>query len=258
MTRSISDSNSSLEGSLSTADLQSLSRTKKIQLLTLLEEKARRLSRNKIATLYPDEGEFRRELYVGHLEHFKLGAMYSERALFGGNRTGKTLAGSYEMTAHLTGIYPKWWEGWRIKKHGDYWCAGDTSKTVRDILQRTLIGPPGDPDQWGTAMIPGDLIARTTPKHGLADAVESVYVRHVDGALSSLQFKSFDQGRESFQGTEQHGIMLDEDCPEDIYVECLMRLMTTNGRLWWTATLVEGITPLMLSFLPHLRPTVDE
>jgi phage terminase large subunit-like protein len=237
---------------------EELSRKDKLELLALLEEKDRRAARNKIATLYPDTGEFRRELYTGHLEFFKLGATYTERALFGGNRTGKTVAGCYEMACHLTGNYPAWWEGWRRENHGDFWAAGDTAKTVRDILQRTLIGPPGDPDQWGTGLIPGDSIVRTTPKHGLADAIESVYVRHTDGALSSLQLKSFDQGRESFQGTEQHGILLDEDAAEDIYVECLMRLMTTKGRIWWTATLVEGITPLMLSFLPHLKPTPNE
>jgi phage terminase large subunit-like protein len=226
-------------------------------LLKLLEEKARRAARNKISTLYLAEGKFRRELYSKHLEFFKLGATYNERALFGGNRSGKTLAGCYEDTLHLTGRYPEWWEGYRFNHTIDAWCAGDTAKTVRDILQRTLVGPPGNPDAWGTGLLPGEAIARTTPKHGLADAIESIYVRHVSGGLSSLQFKSFDQGRESFQGTEQHLIHLDEDCSQEIYVECLLRLMTTNGRIFWTATLVEGLTQLMMDFLPNLRPTPD-
>src|ERR1017187_843717 len=107
---------------LSTVELSSLSRKQKLEALALLEEAQRRKARNKIATLYPDEGEFRRELYVGHLEFFKLGATYSERALFGGNRTGKTLAGCYEMTCHLTGNYPSWWDGWRVPNHAEYWC----------------------------------------------------------------------------------------------------------------------------------------
>lgn len=227
-------------------------------MLQLLEEKKRRISRNRLKTLYPKTGEFRRDLYPKHLEFFALGEKYNERAFFAGNRSGKTLAGCYEMTLHLTGDYPKWWNGWRVEDHGDYWCAGDTAKTVRDILQKTLIGPPGNPDEWGTGIIPADAIVRTTPKHGLADAVESVFVKHVDGSISSLQFKSYDQGRESFQGTEQAAIMLDEDCSQEIYVECLLRLMTTKGRIWWTATLVEGITPLMLDFLPAMRPLPDD
>jgi hypothetical protein len=41
-------------------------------------------------------------------------------------------------------------------------------------------------------------------------------------------------------------------------VECLLRLLTTNGIIYWTATLVEGITPLMLDFLPHLRPSPED
>jgi phage terminase large subunit-like protein len=223
----------------------------------LLEERQRREARNKIGTMYPEKGEFRRQLYVGHMEFFKLGATHNERALFGGNRTGKTLAGCYEMVCHLTGKYPTWWEGWRRNESGDFWCGGDTGKTTRDILQRTLVGEPGDEAQWGTGLIPADAIVKTTPKHGLAAAIETIYVRHASGGQSSLQFKSFDQGRQSWQGTEMHGILLDEDVPESIYVECLLRLMTTRGRIWWTATLVEGISPLMLAFLPHLKPTPD-
>jgi len=38
--------------------------------------------------------------------------------------------------------------------------------------------------------------------------------------------KSYDQGRESFQGTEQHVIWLDEEPPLPIYVEALTRTMT--------------------------------
>lgn len=234
-----------------------LSKKEKQELLILLEEKARRESRNKFKSLYPTTGLLRRELYPKHLEFFKLGATYNERALFGGNRSGKTLAGCYETTAHLTGRYPEWWDGKRFDHPVDFWAAGDTAKTVRDILQQTLVGKPGDPSQWGTGIIPGDAILRTTPKHGISDAIESVFVRHAMGGTSSIQFKSYDQGRVSFQGTEQHGVMLDEDCPEEIYVECLLRLMTTNGVIYWTATLVEGITPLMLEFLPHLKPAPD-
>jgi phage terminase large subunit-like protein len=254
---SIADSSGLAADKSSTLDLSKLSREQKLKLLTLLEEKERRASRNKISTLYCSEGPYRRELYSKHTEFFKLGATYNERALFGGNRSGKTLAGCYEDALHLTGQYPDWWEGWRVDHPVDAWCAGDTAKTVRDILQRTLVGPPGDPDRWGTGLIPGDSIVRTTPKHGLADAIESIYVRHASGGLSSLQFKSYDQGRESFQGTEQHYIHLDEDCSQEVYVECLLRLMTTSGRIIWTATLVEGVTPLMLDFLPAMRPTPD-
>ena len=235
-------------------DIGSLNRDDTIKLIQTLEEIERRESRNVFSTLYPDTGPLRRELYPKHTEFFALGKDYNERALFGGNRSGKTLAGCYETTCHLTGLYPKWWIGKVFDHPVDWWAAGDTAKTTRNILQRTLVGPPGDQMQWGTGIIPADLIARTTVKHGLPDAIESIYVKHVSGFRSELQFLSYDQGRQSFQGTGKHGILLDEDCSQDIYVECLIRLMTTKGIISWTATLVEGITPLMLDFLPALRP----
>ena len=70
--------------------------------------------------------------------------------------------------SHLTGIYPAWWTGKRFRKPVKIWAAGDTSKTVREIIQAKLLGEPG---QLGTGMIPGDLISKITHKSGVADAI---------------------------------------------------------------------------------------
>lgn len=233
---------------------ESISREEKLELLKLLEEKKRRSARNRIKTLYPDDGPHRRELYSKHTEFFAAGGEFNERALLGGNRSGKTLAGAYEMTCHLTGKYPRWWRGKRFEDPVEAWCAGDTARTVRDILQKELLGPPGDAAAEGTGMIPGDLILSTSVKHGLADCVEAVRVKHV-GGTSNLHFKSYDQGRQAFQGTSQHVVWPDEECPIEIYTECLLRTMTTNGVVFMTATPLLGLTALMLSFLPELQPT---
>jgi phage terminase large subunit-like protein len=175
------------------------------------------------------------------------------------HNSGKTIAGTFEDTLHLTGLYPDWWDGYRFDRPIDAWAAGDTGKTTRDVLQATLLGKPGDETAFGTGMIPGDLILRTTVKHGLADAVETVFVRHVPtGGTSTIQLKSYDQGREAFQGTAEDLIHLDEECDLDIYTECLLRLMTTDGRLILTATPLKGLTELMLQFLPELAPAPDE
>lgn len=104
-------------------------------------------------------------------------------------------------------------------------------------------------------MIPGDLIVDTSVKHGLSDCVEAVRVKHA-GGNSVLHFKSYDQGRQAFQGTSQTVIWLDEECPIEIYTECLLRTMTTDGLVYLTATPLLGLTDLMLSFLPELQPTV--
>jgi phage terminase large subunit-like protein len=71
----------------------------------------------------------------------------------------------------------------------------------------------------------------------------------VDG-VSVLIFKSYDQRREAFQGTEQDVIWLDEEPPLGIYTECLLRTMTTGGHLLCTFTPLLGLSEVVLSFLP--------
>jgi phage terminase large subunit-like protein len=229
-----------------------------MKMLETIAAKVRHMSQHRILT-YFDTPEVRAS-YPKQMQWFKLGKIHQECALFGGNRSGKTVAGTFADTLHLTGQYPDWWEGYRFDRPTEGWAAGDTGKNTRDILQNALLGKPGDEAARGTGMIPGDLILRTTPKHGIADAVETVFVRHVPtGGVSTLQFKSYDQGREAFQGTAQDFIHLDEEPDIDIYTECLLRLMTTDGRLELTATPLRGVTQLMLQFMPHLAPkTIDE
>jgi phage terminase large subunit-like protein len=84
----------------------------------------------------------------------------------------------------------------------------------------------------------------------------------VSGGISTLQFKSYDQGREAFQGTRQHRIHLDEEPKLEIYTECLLRLMSTvpgeaNGTLVLTETPLLGVSDLMITFLPELSPEPD-
>jgi phage terminase large subunit-like protein len=218
-----------------------------------LEEKQRRTARNKIQTFF-NTPEIR-AAYPKQMQWFDQSNRFNESALFGGNRSGKTIAGLYMDVLHLTGIYPEWWTGKRFNKPTDGWAAGDISKNVRDILQAGLLGKPGEASLEGTGMIPGDLILRTTTKHGLADSIETIFVRHVPtGGVSSIQLKSYDQGRVAFQGTSQDFIHLDEEPPLDVYAECLLRTMTTDGLITLTATPLEGLTQLMLEFLPHLKP----
>jgi phage terminase large subunit-like protein len=177
--------------------------------------------------------------------------------------THNTHCGAYEDTLHLTGQYPAWWEGRRFAHPIDMWAATDTAKNTRDILQAKFCGAPGNAMAMGTGMIPGDLILRTTVKHGLADAYETIFVRHVPtGGVSTLQLKSYDQGRVAFQGTRQHLIHLDEEPALDVYVECLLRLMSTSpgeetGLLILTETPLLGISDLMIEFMPELKPEPD-
>lgn len=221
----------------------------------LTERITRTEKRNRIAGLFPDDGPLRRELYVKHLEFFRLGATHQERCFLAANRVGKTIVGAFETSLHLTGEYPSWWEGRRFDGPVEWWAAGNTSETTRDIIQLELLGPPGD---LGTGLIPyrclhGDPKAR----RGVNDAIDTVAVKHKSGGISTLGFKSYDQGREKFQGVKRDGIWLDEESSEDVYDECLLRLMTTNGIMMVTFTPLKGLSQVVLRFLPHMAPTEE-
>lgn len=225
-----------------------IARAEMLEVVRIREELDRRAAGRKLGTYFPDTGPLRRELYPKHLEFFRLGAERRERLFLAANRVGKTEgAGGYEVACHLTGYYPSWWKGRRFDRANSWWAAGDTRQTVRDILQRKLLGKPG---QHGTGLIPKDSLVRVANAPGIPDAVETVWVKHASGGLSVLGFKSYDQRRESFQGTEQDGIWLDEEPPADVYTECLLRTMTNDGLVMLTFTPLRGMSEVVLSFLP--------
>jgi phage terminase large subunit-like protein len=222
-----------------------------IKLLHNLEKEVlERQKLRKINEFYPDEGELRRELYRPHIAFFKAGKRCRERAIIAANRIGKSEGiGGYETALHLTGEYPDWWEGKRFDRPVSAWACGSTGQTVRDIVQYKLLGKPG---QEGTGMIKGELIEKGSIKKkagGVPDAIESVRVKHTSGGYSYLVFKSYDQKRKAFEGTEQDVIWLDEECPADIYGECLIRTMTTGGCIMLTFTPLMGLTDVVLNFM---------
>ena len=220
--------------------------------------------RNKIARLFPDEdltgpnGEvqvYARAKYAKHTEFFALGRGHTERAFMAANRVGKTVVGSYEAAVHLTGEYPEWWQGRRFPGPVDGWAGSDTGETTRDIVQLALLGSPGD---FGTGAIPHRTIAGISMRKGVNDAVDIVQVRHKSGRHSTIGFKSYDQGREKWQGTARHFIWLDEEPPESIYDEALVRTMTVDGLMMVTFTPLKGLSAVALRFMPHLAPQSEQ
>ena len=219
--------------------------------LSAIRAEIERRKRNKFFSLFPETGPLRRELYVKHMEFFRAGNQHRERAFIAGNRVGKTITGAYETTAHLTGLYPEWWEGRRFEAPTNGWAAGDTNLTVRDIIQHELLGPA---DALGTGMIPAHLILGTSKKSGVAHAVDTVSVRHVTGGVSVLGLKSYAEGRANFQGTAKHFIWPDEEPPMDVWIEMLMRTMIVpddprGGIAYLTFTPLSGWSEVVDSFL---------
>jgi phage terminase large subunit-like protein len=219
----------------------------------ILDELKRRKETNRIKELYPDEGPLRRTAYPKQMQFFQAGRDHSERGFMAANRVGKTWgAGGYETALHLTGDYPEWWEGHRFTRPVDIWAVGETSETTRDIVQLSLMGPPG---QLGYGLLPkSNIIGEPTKRSGVSGAMDTAKIRHVSGGISYLGFKSYDQGRSKFQGTAKDLIWLDEEPPIDVYTECKTRLMTTNGHLLVTFTPLLGLSEVALLFLPEMAP----
>lgn len=172
-----------------------------------------------------------------------LGLRKMLRFFFGGNRTGKTIAGGAEVAFHLTGQYPAWWPGKRFDGPIRCWVCSETGEVVRDVAQKVLLGNPGD---LGGGLIPKEFIGRVTMRRGIADAVDSVRVRHKSGRWSLLQFKSYDQGRRKFQGTSRHVVWCDEEPPKDVFDEIRMRVMDVQGHILLTMTPLQGMSDVCL------------
>lgn len=216
---------------------------------TLLAEKQRRNAQRKIHHMYPETGPLSRHNYPKQMTFFRAGKQYRERAIIAANRIGKTEGCTLvEATYHMTGDYPKWWEGRRYNRPVRCWFVGTTAETTRDIVQEKLLGTL---DNLGTGLIPGDkLVGEPRRDSGIPDSVETFQVRHKSGGISRGQFKSYNQGRKSFEGKEQDVIVLDEEPPMDVYGECLKRTMTTDGMIIAGFTPLDGLTEVVLSFLP--------
>jgi phage terminase large subunit-like protein len=207
----------------------------------LTAERARRMLTNYKA--YPKQMEFH-----------AAGAKHRERLLMTCNRFGKTVCGAAEMAFHLTGQYPAWWEGKRFDKPVRAWAAGVTGETTRDVVQEKLIGPAFRSEEWGTEMIPKAALGNIATARGLPGAIDTVSVKHVSGGMSSLQFKSYERGREKWQGAALEVVWLDEEPDDDIYMEGLTRTNETKGIVYLTFTPLQGMSSVVQRFLLETHP----
>src|SRR5215510_2677985 len=152
---------------------------------------------------------------------------------------------------HATGRYPSWWPGRRFDKPTVSWVAGTTGETVRDTVQRMLIGRPG---AEGTGAIPKDAIAQLVPARGIPDLLDGIRVRHESGGLSTIGIKSYLRGRESFQGETLDFLWFDEEPPPDVYLEGLTRTNVSRGPVWLTFTPLTGISNVVKRYLMEPSP----
>lgn len=154
------------------------------------------------------------------------------RWVFGGNRSGKTECGAVEAIWLLRGIHP-----YRKNKANVFgWSVSLSQQVQRDVAQSKIL-----------KYLPVDWIEDITMLSGRKDSpscgvIDQIKIKNVFGGISTLGFKSCDQGREKFQGSSLDFVWFDEEPPKDIYDECLMRVMDKKGDIFGTMTPLKGET----------------
>lgn len=161
--------------------------------------------------------------------------------------THNTHAAAYEMAFHLTGRYPSWWTGKRFDRPITAWAGGVTSISVRDILQDKLFGQDWHIMDYG-ALLPQDVVDEPIMAKGVTGLIDTIKIRHTSGGISTLQFKSYEQGRTKWQGVGRDVIWLDEEPDLDIYTEALARTNATKGILFATFTPLFGMSQVVTQY----------
>lgn len=186
-------------------------------------------------------------VYQWQADFHNAGANYPERLLIAANRVGKTRTAAAEIAIHLTGEYPKWWEGRRFSTPVNFWTGSESNEASRDVVQLALLGPEG---QHGTGWIPRDRIVKVTYRQaGVSNVVDTIYARHASGGNSQVTLKTYEQERAKWQGTSLHGIWLDEEPGQPLFTEAQTRLLDKKGFLMMTFTPLKGPTEVVRHFL---------
>lgn len=110
-------------------------------------------------------------------------------------------------------------------------------------------GPPADENAWGTGYIPKSCLLDWSRARGIANAIDTVKIRHVSGGISTLSFKSYEMGRAKWQGETLDGVWFDEEPPLDIYSEGLTRTQARRLFSILTFTPLQGASEVVRLFL---------
>ena len=165
----------------------------KVKLAEALQEKASRIEINPI------------KYSVQHPKQIEASQSRAKiRALFWGNRVGKTEWGAQEVAKVLLGEH-KW------ISPGEIWSFSTSFDDQKDTTQKKLLS--------------------YLPKHRWVGEpvwlrrgiIKEITIDAGNGRQSKVTFKSYEQGREKAQGAGKVLIWFDEEPPQDIWEECLVR-----------------------------------
>lgn len=218
---------------------------KQLEMLKHLELKKKR---KKIYNNYyfnPKSETLNLDCYPKHKEFFENGKINKFRCFMAANRIGKTESGGlYEASLHAIGWYPSWWNGLELNQGQDLTIliVSDSYKDSRNIIQNKLLRHHETADV-GTGLIPYENIVEMRSLGNVPGCLDYMKVKRDCGGFTIIYFKASSQGREAFQGVEADIIYFDEEPPEPVFTEGLIRL----------ASKMKGLTGLMIATFTPLR-----
>lgn len=171
-------------------------REEKEELLALLIEKQRRMAQDPLKYNNPYKPKRHEKQIEAHE------SMKPIRALFWGNRVGKSEWGAMETAYYLLGRHPYR----QIENNIEVWCACPSFELQEETTQKKLL-----------RYIPEDQIASADKIRG--NILKNIVLKNGN----RVTFKSYEQGREKFQGAGKRLIWFDEEPPSDIWEECYVR-----------------------------------
>lgn len=153
------------------------------------------------------------------------------KAMFGGNRSGKTFSSIIELGMHFTGVVPKSLQGLQLPfppnvriRH----CSADYPNIFEKVIWPTI-----------KTIIPTDYIVDVVKEQGRIKAITNKY-----GGF--IEFMFYEQPLTKFYGASRHIVCYDEEPPESIRDENMMRLIDANGHEYFFFTPVSEIDRPMI------------
>ncbi len=162
------------------------------------------------------------------------------RLLRGGNRSGKSVAGTVESVWRSTGRHP-------FQSTHDVPTRGRIVTVDNDAGIKQIILPLLK--QW----IPPSELVNGSWEDSYKSAGKVLTFRNG----STIDIKTHQQETESFAGVPLHWCWFDEEPPQAIFNECRLRLIDYNGCWYMTMTPVEGQDWIFDRFISTAAKNVD-
>ena len=145
----------------------------------------------------------------------------STRAIFGGNRSGKTTWGGLEFLFHITGIYPDWYPDENKMKQPikGRIVAKDFMKGVGEVIVPFM-------EEW----LDSSLIAKKQRNP------MGIPIKWWLKNGSVFDILTHEQSTEQFEGWKGHIAWFDEPPPREKYIATLRGLVDFRGKSWLTLT----------------------